>query len=62
MAANSHRFSLYKRSNGIYYVSYYHKGRRRLKSTGEHIDKFKTRHLQPERLHDTVNKINVTLN
>ena len=34
MSVNSPRFSLYKRSNKIYYISYYANGRRRWKSTG----------------------------
>lgn len=34
MSVNSHRFSLYKRLNGIYYVGYYEQGRRKWKSTG----------------------------
>ena len=34
MPANSPRFSLYKRCNQIYYIGYYHNGRRYWKSTG----------------------------
>jgi len=34
MSVNPHRFSLYKRSNLIYYVGYYQEGRRKWKSTG----------------------------
>ena len=34
MAVNSHRFSLYKRTNGVYYVGYYENQHRKWKSTG----------------------------
>ena len=34
MFVTPHRFSLYKRSDQIYYVGYYLNGRRRWKSTG----------------------------
>jgi hypothetical protein len=34
MAVDSHRFSIYKRPNGIYYIGYYLNGIRRWKSTG----------------------------
>jgi len=34
MSVSSPRFSLYKRSNRIYYIGYYQNGRRRWKSTG----------------------------
>ena len=34
MSVPATRVSLYKRSNGVYYIGYYHDGRRRWKSTG----------------------------
>lgn len=34
MSFTTQRFSLFKRHNGIYYIAYFHNGRRRWKSTG----------------------------